>query len=100
MAAIQNANSLWSMFFFGFGGIFVIIQMHGLNLQGRVKRALLALYISGAVFIYSGRGVSHLWEPFTIPLIDYPGVIVLALQFGLVVRASALWRRERVAASR
>jgi hypothetical protein len=92
MVAIVNGNNLWPMFFFGFGGIFVITQMHGLNLKSWAKWAFLAFYVGGAVFVYSGRGVSHLWELSAIPLIDYPAVIVLALLIGLIVRVTG-WRR-------
>lgn len=91
--ALMQGGGLWSMFFFGFGGIFIITQMHGLNLKNWLKWAFLALYVIGAVFIYSGRGPSHLWEPFAIPLIDYISVVVLALLFGLIVRVTG-WRRN------
>lgn len=90
--AIMQGNGLWPMFFFGFGGIFIITQMYGLNLSRWAKWAFLALYIAGVVFIYSGRGPSHLWEPIAIPLIDYLSVVVLALLFGLIVRVTG-WRR-------
>lgn len=86
MVAIMNGNNLWPMFFFGFGGIFIITQMYGLGLNRWVRWAFLALYIIGAIYIYSGRGVSHLWELSAIPLIDYLGVVVLALLIGLGLR--------------
>jgi hypothetical protein len=54
--AIVNGNNLWPMFFFGFGGIFVITQMYGLNLKSWAKWTLLALYIVGAVLVYAGVG--------------------------------------------
>ena len=33
LVAIAQGAGLWPMFFFGFGGIFVITQMHGLGLK-------------------------------------------------------------------
>ena len=94
LVAIQNANNLWPMFFFGFAGIFVITQMYGLHLSRWAKWAFLALYIAGIILIYSARGVSHLWEPTAIPLIDYLGVVVLALLLGLCLRLIALLPRK------
>ncbi len=67
--------------------------MHGLSLKNWVKWAFLALYVVGAVFVYTGRGVNPLWELSAIPLIDYPAVIVLALLIGLIVRVTG-WRRS------
>ncbi len=91
LVALQNANNLWPMFFFGFAGIFVITQMYGLRLKPWAIWMFLALYIAGVVLIYSSRGVGHLWELTAIPLIDYLGVIVLALLLGLCVRLVALF---------
>lgn len=93
MVAIMQGNGLWPMFFFGFGGIFIITQMYGLGLKNWMKWAFLLLYVAGAVLIYSGSGPGHLWEIIAIPLIDYPAVIVLALLIGLIVRLTG-WRRN------
>lgn len=92
LVAIQNANNLWPMFFFGFGAVFVITQMYGLGLQAWLRWTITALYIAGAVAIYSFRGVNRLWEIVAIPLIDYPSVLVLALLFGLGLQLYA-WLR-------
>lgn len=91
LVAVQNANNLWPMFFFGFGGIFVITQMYGLNLKRWMRWGFLLLYVGGASWIYSQRGISRLWELTAIPLIDYLSVIVLALLIG-----GGLWLYDRI----
>lgn len=96
--AVMNGNNLWPMFFFGFGGIFIITQMYGLNLKRWMRWTFLGLYIAGAVLVYSGRGSHHLWELIAIPLIDYLAVIVLALLIGLIVRVTH-WQRSPNAVS-
>ena len=56
IVAIYQGNDLWPMFAFGFGGVLVITQMHGLKLPKWVRWGLLSLYIGLALFIYSDRG--------------------------------------------
>lgn len=97
LVAIQNANNLWPMFFFGFGAIFVITQMYGLGLKGWMRWTLLAAYIIGVIVVYSSRGLNRLWEVAAIPLIDYPAVIVLALLIGLGLQIYRWVRREKTA---
>lgn len=94
LVALTQPNSLWPMFFFGFAGIFIITQMHGLKLPTWAKWGLISLIAVGAVIVYSGRGVSHLWEIAAIPLIDYPAVFVLFLLLGLIVWTTG-WRRPQ-----
>lgn len=94
LVAFSNAFALWPMFFFGFAGIFVITQMHGLALPRWARWSFLLAFIVGATVVYAGRGVGQLWQLGAIPLIDYPGVIVLALLFGLIVRLTG-WRRPQ-----
>jgi hypothetical protein len=49
---------MWPMFAFGFGGIFVITQMHGLNWSRWVRGLVLAAYVAGVVAVYAPLG----WE--------------------------------------
>jgi len=86
LVAIVQGNNLWPMFFFGFAGIFVITQMHGLNLSKWTKWLILAAYIIAATAVYSWRGWGKLYELVSIPLIEYLGVAVLALLFGIGLR--------------
>ncbi|HET8845009.1 MAG TPA: hypothetical protein VFN35_26280 [Ktedonobacteraceae bacterium] len=94
LVALMQAHGLWPMFFFGFAAIFVLTQMHGLNLKSWMKWGLTLLLALGAVIVYSGRGVSHLWEIGAIPLIDYPAVLILFLLLGLIVWITG-WRRPQ-----
>jgi hypothetical protein len=91
LVAVQQGNGIWPMFFFGFGGIFVITQMHGLNLSRLVRGLILAAYIVGVLFVYNDRGWANVNEIIRIPVIDYLAVLILA---GLI--ALALWITRRL----
>jgi hypothetical protein len=95
IVAVLQGNGLWPMFAFGFGGIFVITQMHGLGLSLRARGLILAVYAALVAWVYSGRGLAKLNEIIRIPVIEYLAVFVLALLIGVV-----LWvvRRARPAA--
>jgi hypothetical protein len=91
LVAVLQGNGIWPMFAFGFGGIFVITQMHGLGLSRWVRGAILAAYAALVVWVYSGRGLAKLNEIVRIPLIEYLAVFVLALLIGAV-----LWFARRL----
>ena len=95
LVAVQQGNGIWSMFFFGFAGIFVITQMYGLPLRRWMRWALLGAYILATVGVYSQLGWARLNEIIRIPLIEYLGVGVLALLF-----AGGLWAARKLAAPR
>lgn len=86
VVAIGQGNGLWPMFGFGFAGMFVITQMHGLKWPNWAKWATLAVYILGALVVYSQRGWVQLNEIIRIPIIEYllvfvfAGVIALGLE--------------------
>lgn len=80
------------MFLFGFGGIFVITQMHGVGLRLWAKALILAAYVAGVVLVYSERGWAQINEIFRIPVIDYLAVLLLA---GLIAGGLAFARRVR-----
>lgn len=82
LVAVMQGGGLWPMFFFGFGGIFVITQMHGLGLSRLTRGLILAGYIAGVLWVYSDRGFGKLDEIIRIPVIDYVAVWVLAGLFG------------------
>lgn len=91
IVAIVQGNDMWPMFFFGFAGIFVITQMHGLNLPRWVKGAFLGAYIVGATFVYTQpTWQGKLWQLAAIPMIDYLAVVVLALLIG-----AGIWIYDR-----
>ena len=68
--------------FFGFVGIFVITQMHGLRWPAWLRWATLAAYLAFMAWVYAGRGLANLNEVIRIPLIEYLLVFILV---GLVL---------------
>jgi hypothetical protein len=92
LVALVQGNGLWPMFAFGFGGIFVITQMHGLGLRLWHKVSLLTVYVGTVLLVYSGRGWERLNEIARIPLIEYVAVFVLA---GLIGGGLWVFRRLR-----
>jgi hypothetical protein len=82
----MQGNGLWPMFAFGFAGIFILTQMHGLGWSRLVRWLVAALYVAAAIFIYSSRGWTLSNEIVRIPVIEYLLVFILA---GLI--ALGLW---------
>ncbi len=74
------------MFAFGFAGIFILTQMHGLGWSRLVRWLVAGFILAAALFIYSSRGWVQLNEIIRIPVIEYLLVFVLA---GLI--ALGLW---------
>lgn len=91
LVAIAQGAGLWPMFLFGFAGIFVITQMHGLGLRLWAKLLILAAYAAGVLAAYSQLGWDRVNEVIRIPLIDYLAVLVLA---GLI--GGGLWVARRI----
>lgn len=81
----SGPDGLWPMFFFGFLGLFIITQMHGLGLSRKVRWALFLAYVGLVTIIYSWRGMGYVDEVIRIPVIEYLSVVVLALLIGLFV---------------
>ena len=86
MVAFAQGFGLWPMFLFGFGGIFIITQMHGVGLKLWAKFGVLAGYLGAVTVVYGELGWSRLDEIVRIPVIDYLAVLVLA---GLI--GGGLW---------
>jgi len=91
LVAVMQGNRLWTMFAFGFGGIFVITQMHGLGLSRWIRWLILAMYIGAALVIYGLRDITMIHQILWIPIIEYLGVLLLAGLFG-----AGLWVAGRV----
>lgn len=83
IVAVMQGGQIWPMFAFGFGGVFVITQMHGLGLNRWIKYSVLLTFIIGVGMVYNQRGWNQLNEIIRIPLIDYLLVFVLAGILGL-----------------
>jgi hypothetical protein len=91
LVAVMQGNDLWPMFAFGFAGIFVITQMHGLGLSWRARLAILAAFTVSALWVYSNAGWARLNEIVRIPLIEYLAAFLLAGIFGF-----GLWLGRRL----
>ena len=89
--AVQQANNLWPMFFFGFGAIFIVTQMYGLGLSRNVRAAFIIAYAAAALYVYYGRGLQTIHQVTWIPFIEYLAVGVMAALFG-----GGLWLAKRL----
>jgi hypothetical protein len=93
LVAVMQGNNMWGMFAFGFGGIFVLTQMHGLRLSKAMRWALLGAYLATAVLAYNGLlGLSKIYQITWIPVIEYLGVFILSLLIGLGLRLTGRWK--------
>ena len=85
LVAIIQGEGMSPMCAFGFGGIFVITQMHGLGWPRWVPGVVLAAYVAGALaVVYGPFGWARLSEVLRIPLIDYAAVFLLAGIGGII----------------
>jgi hypothetical protein len=91
LVAVMQGNNMWRMFAFGFGGLLVITQMHGLGLSRRIRWLILLLYIGAAIVAYSLYDITMIHQILWIPTIEYLGVLVLAGIFG-----AGLWLYGRI----
>ncbi len=94
LVAIMQGEGMWPMFAFGFGfgGIFVITQMHGLNWSRWVRGLVLAAYVAGVVAVYAPLGWERLDRGGAHTEDDYAAVFALA---GLIGGALGLIRLMR-----
>ncbi len=98
LVAVMQGNGMWPMFLFGFAGMFVITQMHGLNLSKGVRIGILAAYILSVIAVYATVGFARINEIIRIPVIEYLSVIVLALLFALGLWIYGKFKKEPVLA--
>ena len=83
MVAILQNNGIWPMFFFGFGLIFAVTQLYGLNLSKKAIVSWTSIYVIGVVLVYSGllfgvRSFGRIHEITWIPVIEYGLVFLLS----------------------
>lgn len=78
LVAVFQGYDIWPMFAFGFAGMFVITQMHGLGLSRAVRWLIGLGYIAAVAVVYSGRGLVALNELVRIPFIEYLVMFVMA----------------------
>ena len=94
VAIVQaGTNGFWPMFFFGFGGIFIITQMHGLGLSALTRWGLGIVYLGGILGMYARRGWGNLNEVVRIPVIDYVAVYLLIGILWLCVQIAGRLKR-------
>ena len=90
LVAVGQGGGLWPMFAFGFGGLIVMTQMHGLGLSRWTRAGIVAVYAGLVTWVYADRGWSRLDEIVRIPLIEILAALLLA---GLFAAAFAVARR-------
>ena len=100
IVAIYQGAGLWPMFAFGFGGIFIVTQMHGLNLSKWLRWGFLAAYVGSVLYIYSERGWEKINEIFRIPVIDYLAVLILSGILWLGMKAAERIRNRKEISSK
>jgi hypothetical protein len=86
LVAVEQGMGLSSMFFFGFAGVFIITQMHGLGWPKILRAGLALAYLIGIVVVYDQRGWNTIDEPFRIPVIMYLSAYILSLLIWLISR--------------
>lgn len=84
LVALNQPSNMWPMFGFGFAGVLVVTQMHGLGLARWIRALLLMLYIGGALFVYYGRGLDQIYQVSFIPVTYYVTVVAIALVVGAI----------------
>ncbi|MBL09499.1 MAG: hypothetical protein CL402_03105 [Acidiferrobacteraceae bacterium] len=88
LVAITQPANMWRMFGFGFAAIFIITQMHGLNLSYRLRTLMVTIFIISVLIAYSmGNQLHMLHEVVRIPIIEYG---VVALLYGMFLIGSKL----------
>lgn len=91
LVAWMNANDLWPMFGFGFAGLIVVTQLHGLGLSRPLRAGVVAIYVGAALWVYSLRDLADLHQITWIPLTEYATVYALAGLIGL-----GLWVAQKI----
>ncbi|GGK78374.1 hypothetical protein Ppa06_41340 [Planomonospora parontospora subsp. parontospora] len=95
--AASGPGGAWPMFLFGFLGVFVVTQMHGLGLSAAARWLLAACYAVAVLVVYGVRGFGTVDEIVRIPVIEYLLVGVLAALVWAGLRAAGLARRRKPA---
>ncbi len=97
LVAVGQGAGIWPMFAFGFGGLIVMTQMHGLGLSRWARAGVVAVYAGLVTWVYADRGWGNLNEIVRIPVIEVLAALLLA---GLFVAAFQVARRIGPARSR
>lgn len=80
IATLQKRSGYGAMFTFGFLGMFVLAQMHGLGLSRRARAVIGGAYGAAALAYYGARrDWRRLPDVLRLPALEYSVVLVLAL---------------------
>jgi len=81
MVAVMATSSgdMWPQFFFGFFGVFIVTQMHGLGLRKWLRWTFIAAYLVSVFIVFSTRDLVELNQLVAVPAVEYSLVFVLAL---------------------
>lgn len=87
IVAYTQGPNVWPMFLFGFAGLFIFTQMHGVGLSRMSRWGFAGIYLAGIIWIYRERGIGRLGEIARIPVAEYVlvGILALVLGFGLLL---------------
>lgn len=86
ITTLQKRSGFAGMFSFGFMGMFVLTQMHGLGLSRRIKLGLGVGYGAAALAWYGGRGqITKLPDAMRVPALEY-GIVGLLAALTLLIR--------------
>lgn len=87
IVAYTQGPNVWPMFLFGFAGLFIFTQMHGLGLSRLSRWGFAGTYLAGIAWVYRERGFDRLGEIARIPVAEYllVGILALLLGFGLLL---------------
>ena len=86
LVALSNAPDFWQMFCFGFAGLFIVTQMHGLGLSVRARWFFLLVYVVSVSVVYSQIGIGQIHQVTLIPLTEYGVAFVLAAIVWVVMK--------------
>ncbi len=78
LVAINQGKGMWPMFFFGFAGLFIITQMHGIGLRLWQRWAFLLAYVGGALWVYGRGNLAMIHQVTWIPITEYAAMFILA----------------------
>ncbi len=92
LVAAMLGQTVLPMFFFGFFGLFVVTQMHGVPLKRWMRWGFLALYVGLVLLVYSQRGWGMLNEILWIPLAEYGIMLGIAALVALLIRLVGRFR--------
>lgn len=95
MVAIYQGGDIWRMFGFGFAAMFVISQMHGLNLS-KLTRWLIGLGYAIAVIIVYNADWSSINEITRVPIIEYLVAFVIAILIGIYLWIADHFKKPQV----